>query len=98
MPKETSRPGALWELIQSWMDSMPYPPSQRKLAGRVGISASAMSDWKYGRGLPDPEDLRRLAAEIGTPYERVLDAVLIDRGYREPHSENPGKGRGVRGA
>lgn len=84
MTSEDKRPGALWEVIQSWMDSIPYPPSQRKLAARIEISPSAMSDWKYGRGFPHPDDLRRLAAEIGVPYERVLDAVLVDRGYREP--------------
>lgn len=77
------RTGVLWAIIQEWMDAQHYPPSQRKLADRVGVSASAVSDWKYREGFPNPDALRRLAAEIGVPYERVLDAVLIDRGYRE---------------
>lgn len=76
------RPGHLWALVQEWMDSIPYPPSQRRLATRLDISPSALSDWKYGEGFPAPDALRRLAAEIGVPYERVLDAVLRDRGYR----------------
>lgn len=86
------RPGEVWALVQAWMDSIPYPPSQRKLAARIGISPSALSDWKYGRGFPDPSDLRRLAEEIGVPYERVLDAVLIDRGYRTKRTKNEERG------
>lgn len=74
--------GALWGLIQLWMDSMPYPPTQRQLARRLEVSPSALTDWKYGRGFPSPENVRKVATEIGTPYEKVLDAVLRDRGYR----------------
>lgn len=95
MTSDEQRPGHLWALVQEWLDSMPYPPSQRKLASRIGISPSALSNWKYGEGFPDPEHLRALAAEIGVPYERVLDAVLRDRGYR---SDPPNPARGVRGA
>jgi len=40
--------------------------------------------------MPSPKHLRALAHEIGVPYERVLDAALIDRGYRE---ERGGQGR-----
>lgn len=92
MNKDERKPGALWALVQAWMDSMPYPPSQRKLAARLEVSASAVTDWKYGDGFPDPSSLRRLAAEIGVPYERVLDAVLIDRGYREPRDDHRERG------
>lgn len=88
---ERKQPGYLWALIQEWMDSIPYPPSQRKLAKRLEVSPSAVSDWKYGEGFPDPASLRRLAAELGVPYERVLDAVLRDRGYRD---ELPSERRG----
>lgn len=77
------RPGYLWAIVQEWMDAIPYPPSQRKLAARLAISPSALSDWKYGDGFPEPAALKRLAGELGVPYERVLDAVLRDRGYRE---------------
>jgi transcriptional regulator with XRE-family HTH domain len=75
--------GRLWAIVQKWIDSMPYPPSQRKLAARLDVSPSLISDWKYRSGMPSPKHLRALAAEIGVPYERVLDAALIDRGYRE---------------
>ena len=86
---EKRRPGLLWALVQEWMDSIPYPPSQRKLAARIRVSASAVSDWKYGSGFPEPAALKRLAAEIQVPYERVLDAVLKDRGYRTSPSPAP---------
>lgn len=96
MTSERNHPGLVWELIQQWMDSIPYPPSQNKLAQRIDISASALSDWKYRRGFPEPAALKRLAAEIGVPYERVLDAVLKDRGYREqPKDLPPDDERGV---
>lgn len=83
MTSSERRPGYLWAIVQEWMDSIPYPPSQRKLANRLGVSPSAVTDWKYGDGFPEPAALKRLATEIGVPYERVLDAVLRDRGYRE---------------
>lgn len=78
-----NEPGQLWALIQQWMDSMPYPPSQNRLAMRIKVSSSALNDWKYGRGFPKPHNIERLAEEIGVSKDRVLDAVLIDRGYRE---------------
>lgn len=74
--------GALWAVIQEWIDAQPYPPSQRKLASRIGVGHSTITDWKYCRTFPSPEDLLALAAEIRVPYERVLDAALRDGGYR----------------
>lgn len=78
--------GELWALVQAWMDSMPYGASERQLANRIDIPKSTLSTWKYREGWPHPDALRRLAAEIGVPYEKVLDAVLKDRGYRRPSS------------
>lgn len=89
MTSQNEVPGALWRLIQSWMDAIPYPPSQRRLADRLDVSPTTITDWKYGRGWPAPDLLRKLAAEIGVPYERVLDAVLRDRGYREDPDLSP---------
>lgn len=91
-----SRPGYLWAIVQEWMDSIPYPPSQRKLASRLGVSPSSISEWKYGRSFPDPGHVKLLAEELGVPYERVLDAVLRDQGYRDPdlnHSPSPARKR-----
>lgn len=92
MTSEEQRPGLLWALIQEWMDSIPYPPSQRRFAARIEVSPSALSDWKYRRGFPGPAALRRLASEIGVPYERALNAVLTDRGYRELPDEKHERG------
>lgn len=87
---------AVWGLIQAWMNSMPYPPSQRKLAERIEVSPGLISDWKYGESMPSPELVERLAREIGVRYEKVLDAFLADHGYL---LQRPGKGDGeVRGA
>lgn len=94
--KDERRPGHLWALVQAWMDSMPYPPRQRKLAERIKVSPSVLSQWKYGDGFPNPENIKALAAEIGVPYEKMLDAVLKDQGYRA--TDEPPPSREVRGA
>ena len=76
--------GHLWAVIQEWLDAQVYKPSQRRLADRIGVGHSTITDWKYARTQPSPGDLRALAQEIGVPYERVLNAALVDSGYREP--------------
>lgn len=81
------KPGFLWDVIQEWIDSHRYPPTQRQLAKRIGVSHSIITEWKYGRSFPGPEALERLATELRVPYERVLDAALHDAGYR--HAEPP---------
>lgn len=89
----TEQPGQLWHLVQQWMDSIPYPPSQSRLAARLEVSRSTLTDWKYRRGFPSPDNLKALAREIGVPYERVLDAALMDRGYRDvPADRKAGEG------
>lgn len=79
----TDRPGHVWGLIQEWLDTFRYqPPSQRELAKRLKVSNSSLGDYKYARSMPPPIFLVRLANEMQVPYEKVLDAVLQDRGYR----------------
>lgn len=92
MTSQQRRTGHVWALIQEWMDAMPYPPSQRKLAQRLDVSPTTVSDWKYGDAFPDPQHMRRLAAELGVPYERVLDAFLKDHDYREGELPKGGEG------
>lgn len=93
------RPGYLWAIVQEWRDSMPYPPSERQIAKRLGVSPSALGAWKRAESFPTATNLRALAAEIGAPYERLLNAVLIDQGYRTPDKpQAPPPGREVRGA
>lgn len=76
----------LWDEIQAWLDVLPYPPSQARLAKRLGLSRSAVSDWKQGKSRPTPEHLRRLAHEmepVSGPdiYDRLVLAVTRDLGY-----------------
>lgn len=79
----TDRPGHMWALVQEWLDTFTYrPPSQRELAPRLGVSNSTLGDYKYARHMPPPAFVVRLSREIQVPYEKVLDAVLRDRGYR----------------
>lgn len=92
MTSQQRRTGHVWALIQEWMDAMPYPPSQRKLAARLDVSPTTVSDWKYRESFPIPTLMHRLAAEIGVPYERVLDAFLKDHEYREGEQPKGGEG------
>lgn len=82
--QEQRETGEVWALIQQWMDAIPYPPSQARLAGRIGVGKTTLSDWKYRESWPTPEHMEALAAELGVPYERVLHAFLVDHGYRLP--------------
>jgi transcriptional regulator with XRE-family HTH domain len=83
----------LWRVIQEWMDQLPYPPSQRKLAARINVkSPQTISDWKYGVSRPSPEDLRSLADEMEAVagrdiYQRLLAAVNADMGYQTRRNE-----------
>lgn len=78
------KPGYVWALVQEWLDAMPYPPSQRRLASRLQVSPSTITDWKFGESFPDADRIEALANELGLPYERVLDAFLKDHKYRTP--------------
>ena len=84
-------PGHLWTLVEAWLDTLDWPPSQRRIADHMGFSSSALTDWKYGRAVPDPDRLYRLAVLIHTPYRYVLDAVLKDQGYLDENGREPFK-------
>lgn len=71
----------LWKLIQEWLDSQMFPVSQAALAEKVGVTRSAMSQWKSGQARPRPEHLRSLASVTRMPYSHLLNAVLRDLGY-----------------
>src|SRR5690349_6554027 len=92
MSEQQKSTGAVWALIQAWMDSLPYPPSQRKLADRVGVAPNTITNWKYREAMPAPDQVEALAREIGVRYERVLDAFLADHGYLwERPTQAPGR-------
>jgi len=76
----------LWREIQAWMDVLPYPPTQARLAKRLGLTRSAMTGWKYGTIKPTPDHLRALADEMAPVagpdiYNTLLRAVMTDLGY-----------------
>ncbi len=75
--------GHLWAVVDEWLKSTWHPPSQNQLAARLEISPSSLSDIKYGRVMPKPPVLRALAAELGVPYQRVLDAAMKDKRFLE---------------
>jgi transcriptional regulator with XRE-family HTH domain len=76
----------LWAVVQEWLELLPYPPNQSKLAQRLGVSRSAVSEWKRGGSSPGATHLRALAKEMQTvfgpdAYPRLLEAVNQDQGY-----------------
>ena len=76
----------LWTVVQDWLELLPYPPNQSKIAERLGVSRSAVSDWKKGVSSPGATHLRALATEMQTVagpdvYARLLEAVNQDQGY-----------------
>ena len=77
--------GQLWGLVQAYLDR--HGTSERQLAKRLGYASSGVfSNWREPRQLPSAQALARFASLSGTPYQRVLDAVLTDAGYLpEPH-------------
>lgn len=82
----------LWRLVQSWLDVLPYPPSQSRLANRLGVARNALTEWKYGKSKPKPEHLRALANEMEPVagrdiYDRLLEALNRDMGY-EPRRKS----------
>lgn len=82
--------GALWELVQAYIDEQPYPPSISQVAERAGLSGrSTLTNWKQVTRLPDERHLRAVAGVIGQPYRVVLDAALVDAGYLTPSEAQP---------
>ncbi|HEX5086929.1 MAG TPA: hypothetical protein VFV89_03915 [Nocardioides sp.] len=72
--------GQLWDQVQAYIDR--HGTSERQLAKRLGYSSSGVfANWREPRQLPSAQALARFANLSGTPYQRVLDAVLTDAGY-----------------
>jgi transcriptional regulator with XRE-family HTH domain len=78
----------LWALLQAHRDTQPYPPSDRRIAARLGISPTALTNWRTGlSALPKRTNLEALAALAGVPYRQVLAAALHDAGYLDAEGE-----------
>lgn len=89
MAKKSEQTTQVWAVVQAWLDVLPYPPSQNKLAKRLGVQGTAISQWKWGQSRPTPEHLRALADEMepvagGDVYQRLLAALNRDLGYDAP--------------
>lgn len=73
----------LWEIIQAHLDE--YGVRDAALARRMGTPAQTLNSWKK-RGLkqlPERRLLEAVARETRTPYNEVLNAVLVDTHYLE---------------
>lgn len=82
----TKRTTALWGLIQEWLDSLDFKPSQAQVAAKLGIGKSSVTAWKYGTAYPRPENLAAVARLLrpGNPeakYSELLAATIRDQGY-----------------
>jgi transcriptional regulator with XRE-family HTH domain len=75
--------GKLWELLQRHIDAAPYPPSERQVAHRLGVSPTTLGNWRDPKKLPTRENLQAIADLVGVRYAVVLDAALRDTGYHE---------------
>ena len=73
----------LWRYIEAWRARQPFSVSQAELARKMGVRPTALSQWKAGKTRPTPANLRRLSTVTGVSYEILLDALLIDMGYRQ---------------
>lgn len=82
--------GKLWEIVQQHIDAQPYGASQRSVAAKLGVSPTALGNWRDPKALPAPANLHALANLTGTPYLRVLDAALEDAGYIPRAGEHGG--------
>lgn len=83
----------VWQVVERWLEGVPFPPNQSKIAEHVGVSRSAVSDWKSGKTRPAPEHLRALgqmmAPQLGPEVHVMLSmALLEDLGYGVDTSVN----------
>jgi transcriptional regulator with XRE-family HTH domain len=75
--------GRLWEILQRHIDSAPYPPSERQVALKLGVSPTTLANWREPKKLPTRENLEAIAELAGVRYATVLEAALYDTGYHE---------------
>lgn len=75
--------GLLWDLLQRHIDAAPYPPSERQVAARLGVSPTTLGNWRELKRLPSRENLEAIADLVGVRYSVVLEAALRDTGYHE---------------
>ncbi|UAJ16220.1 immunity repressor [Gordonia phage Malibo] len=74
---------ALWSLIQAHLDE--YGVTDAEFARRMGVSPQTLNSWKKRgvRQLPARDKLEAVAELTRNTYSHVLDAALVDAGYRK---------------
>ena len=85
----------LWRYVEAWQARQRFPVTQAALAREVGVTRSALSQWKTGKARPTPDKLRSLSSVTGVSYEILLDALLIDMGYREKEQADGSQAQGT---
>ena len=70
--------GKLWGIVESWRDSLEFPPSYRQIAIRMGVSQSTFETWKNPTEMPKRRNLLAISRLTGVPYRRVVDAAVED--------------------
>jgi len=81
--------GKLGEILQRHIDESPYPPSERQVALKLGVSPTTLGNWRDPKRLPGRENLEAIAELAGARYSTVLDAALYDTGYHEVGPARP---------
>lgn len=72
----------LMRLIQGHLDR--YGVTRAEFARRIGTRPQTVQNWKDKPDiLPNTELLRGVANVVDAPYLIVLDAALVDSGYRD---------------
>jgi len=75
-------------MIQAHLDR--YGVTRSEFARRAGVAPQTVQNWwDKPTTLPKPEHLKGVATVIGVPYHAVLDAALVDAGYRESALDDP---------
>ena len=68
-------------LIQQHLDR--YGVTRAEFARRAGTTPQTVQNWKDKGTLPRAEVLHGVAEVVDSPYLVVLDAALVDAGYRD---------------
>jgi len=75
-------------IIQAHLDK--YGVSRAEFARRAGTTPQTVNNWQNGlKSLPDSRHLHGVAEVTGVPYLVVLDAALVDAGYRDSMVDDP---------
>lgn len=81
--------GKFWDLIQTHVDAQSYPPSERQLARRLGVTPSTLANWRTPKQLIERRHIEAVADLAGVSYMRALDALLEDIGYIPRSDQGP---------